>query len=76
MKYIRLATMEETEKPFACTFRDCNMKFTNDDHLNSHQQKHIMNLNIEAAEKSGIETGKSDSPCRRFKQQIQYLFSF
>lgn len=38
--------MGETEKPFACTSEGCHMSFTNEDHLNIHQKKHDMVLNL------------------------------
>ncbi|KAK9886260.1 hypothetical protein WA026_015771 [Henosepilachna vigintioctopunctata] len=41
-----------TEKPFACTEDNCNMKFTNEDHLNSHQKKHTMSFNLEICTKN------------------------
>lgn len=46
----------DAEKPFDCKTDGCGMKFTNEDHLNVHQQKHEMNLNIE--EKCGNFIGK------------------
>ncbi|XP_018567171.1 uncharacterized protein LOC108907836 [Anoplophora glabripennis] len=38
--------MNETQKPFACCEKDCEMTFTNEDHLNWHQKKHDMILNL------------------------------
>ncbi|KAJ8963337.1 hypothetical protein NQ318_018808 [Aromia moschata] len=38
--------MNEAEKPFACSEKDCTMTFTNEDHLNWHQKKHDMMLNL------------------------------
>lgn len=49
--------MGETEKPFACTSNGCDMKFTNEDHLNVHRKKHDMVLNLGLACKNG-DVGK------------------
>ncbi|KAJ8926105.1 hypothetical protein NQ315_009962 [Exocentrus adspersus] len=38
--------MNRTEKPFVCSEKDCEMTFTNEDHLNCHQKKHDMMLNL------------------------------
>lgn len=43
--------MGETEKPFACTSEGCEMKFTNEDHLNVHRKRHMV-LNLGLATKN------------------------
>ncbi|XP_014670359.1 PREDICTED: cyclic AMP-dependent transcription factor ATF-7-like isoform X2 [Priapulus caudatus] len=40
--------MEDDDKPFACTVPSCNQRFTNEDHLTVHKQKHQMTLAIGA----------------------------
>lgn len=47
-----------TPKPFACTHEGCSMTFTTEDHLNVHQKKHEMDLNLSIGNKSNIFVGK------------------
>lgn len=44
--------MGEPKKPFACDLTDCNMSFTNEDHLNIHRKKHDMMLQLDSEHKS------------------------
>lgn len=46
--------MEEScqQKPFVCVEVGCGMTFTNEDHLNWHQKKHDMILNLGLANKN------------------------
>lgn len=44
--------METEQKPFACGIENCDMSFTNEDHLNVHRKKHDMVLNL------GLNAGK------------------
>ncbi|XP_022913026.1 cyclic AMP-dependent transcription factor ATF-2 [Onthophagus taurus] len=39
-------TMGDSDKPFVCTNKDCNMSFSNEDHLSVHSKKHDMVLNL------------------------------
>lgn len=38
--------MDETKKPFACEVDGCDMRFTTLDHLNVHNKKHEMSLQL------------------------------
>lgn len=42
----------EPEKPFACTIPDCQMTFTNEDHLHVHTGTHDMALQLELGQKA------------------------
>ncbi|KAJ8963965.1 hypothetical protein NQ314_005224 [Rhamnusium bicolor] len=46
--------MNETQKPFACSEKGCEMTFTNEDHLNWHQKKHDMMLNLGLSKNNDI----------------------
>ncbi|XP_070549605.1 cyclic AMP-dependent transcription factor ATF-7-like isoform X2 [Ptychodera flava] len=39
-----ILTMGDDDKPFACTAPGCGQRFTNEDHLTVHKQKHEMTL--------------------------------
>lgn len=47
-----------TPKPFPCTHEGCSMTFTNEDHLNVHQKKHVMDLNLNLGTKPNSLVGK------------------
>lgn len=48
--FVKVVTMNETQKPFVCAKQGCEMAFTNEDHLNVHKKKHDMALHL------GIDT--------------------
>lgn len=47
-----------TPKPFACKNEGCNMTFTNEDHLNVHQKKHEMDLDLSLGAKPNVFVGQ------------------
>lgn len=56
--------MTETQKPFACSIKGCDMAFTNEDHLNWHQKKHDMMLNLGLASKNNEVADQTPTPTR------------
>ncbi|KAG5878318.1 hypothetical protein JTB14_025368 [Gonioctena quinquepunctata] len=51
-------------KPFACTVKDCEMTFTNKDHLEWHQKKHDMMLNLGLVIKNNDAADQTPTPTR------------
>ncbi|XP_069690378.1 cyclic AMP-dependent transcription factor ATF-2 isoform X2 [Periplaneta americana] len=56
--------MEEDDKPFACSFAGCNMRFTNEDHLTVHKKKHDMVLNLGNGQKNVFVADQTPTPTR------------
>lgn len=60
---------DTTQKPFACKAKDCQMSFTNEDHLNVHEKKHEMVLNLGLTNKAGstFVADQTPTPTRLIK---------
>ncbi|XP_050503965.1 cyclic AMP-dependent transcription factor ATF-7 [Diabrotica virgifera virgifera] len=52
----------DQEKPFACDVKGCEMTFTNKDHLDWHQKKHAMMLNLGLVNKNTINEVADQTP--------------
>nr|XP_023024828.1 uncharacterized protein LOC111512904 [Leptinotarsa decemlineata] len=52
------------QKPFACTVKGCEMTFTNKDHLECHQKKHDMMLNLGLVNKNNDSADQTPTPTR------------
>ncbi|XP_055858862.1 cyclic AMP-dependent transcription factor ATF-2 [Episyrphus balteatus] len=58
-----------TPKPFACKANGCGLSFTNEDHLQVHEKKHEMILNLGLEQKSGniFVADQTPTPTRLIK---------
>lgn len=58
-----------TPKPFACKASGCGLSFTNEDHLQVHEKKHEMILNLELEQKSAniFVADQTPTPTRLIK---------
>ncbi|KAJ9598633.1 hypothetical protein L9F63_010687 [Diploptera punctata] len=68
--------MEDDDKPFACSFAGCKMRFTNEDHLTVHKKKHDMVLNFDKGEKANVFVADQTPTPTRFIRNCEEVGLF
>ncbi|PNF42975.1 Cyclic AMP-dependent transcription factor ATF-2 [Cryptotermes secundus] len=68
--------MEADDKPFACSFAGCNMRFTNEDHLTVHKKKHDMVLNLGNGQKTNVFVADQTPTPTRFIRNCEEVGLF